>query len=63
MKSFNNNHKLGSVLAIIGILVGFLAMILIAQIYIPVVEGKILDLAQYGYDSNNTRNPHNLVLP
>lgn len=43
MKLFNDNHKLGSALAVIGILVGFLAMILIAQIYIPVVEGKILE--------------------
>jgi hypothetical protein len=42
MKSFKNNIKLGSILAIIGILVGFLAMVLIAQIYIPVAEGKIL---------------------
>jgi len=42
MKSFKENQKLGTVLAIIGILVGFLAMILIAKIYIPVVEGKIL---------------------
>ena len=38
-----NNHKLGAGLAVIGILAGFLAMIFIAQIYIPVVEGKILE--------------------
>jgi hypothetical protein len=43
MKSLKNNHKLGIALSVIGILVGFLAMILIAKIYIPVVEGKILD--------------------
>ena len=43
MKSLKNNHKLGAVLAVIGILVGFLAMVLIARIYIPVVEGKILE--------------------
>jgi hypothetical protein len=43
MKALKNNHKLGTVLAIIGILVGFLAMFTIARIYIPVVEGKILE--------------------
>jgi len=43
MKSLKNNHKLGATLAVIGILVGFMAMILIAKIYIPVVEGKILE--------------------
>lgn len=43
MKKIRDNHKLGAVLAVIGILVGFLAMVLIAKIYIPVVEGKILD--------------------
>ena len=43
MKALKSNYKLGRALAVIGILVGFLAMILIAQIYIPVVEGKILD--------------------
>ena len=43
MKIFRDNHKLGAVLAFVGILVGFLAMILIAKIYIPVVEGKILE--------------------
>jgi len=42
MKSLKNNHKLGIVLSVIGILAGFLAMVLIAKIYIPVVEGKIV---------------------
>jgi len=42
MKSIKGNHRLGAALAVIGILVGFLAMILIARIYIPVVEGKLL---------------------
>lgn len=41
MKSLKGNRKLGAALAVVGILVGFLAMITIAQIYIPVVEGKI----------------------
>ena len=43
MKSLKNNQKLGATLAVVGILVGFLAMILIAKIYMPVVEGKILE--------------------
>lgn len=43
MESIKNNHKAGAALAIVGILVGFLAMITIASIYIPVVEGKILE--------------------
>jgi hypothetical protein len=38
-----NNHKLGAALAVVGILVGFLVMYLIAVTYMPVVEGKILD--------------------
>lgn len=42
MKSLKGNHKLGVALSIVGILVGFLAIVLIAKIYIPVVEGKIL---------------------
>jgi hypothetical protein len=42
MKSLKGNTRLGASLAIIGILVGLLAMILIAKIYMPVVEGKIL---------------------
>ena len=43
MKSLKNNHKLGAALAVIGILVGFLVLYLIAVTYMPVVEGKILD--------------------
>lgn len=43
MKSFKDNHRLGMALAVVGILVGFLAMIFIASIYIPVVEGKLLE--------------------
>ena len=43
MKYFENNQKLGAILSVIGILVGFLAMTLIASIYMPVVEGKILE--------------------
>jgi hypothetical protein len=43
MKSLKNNHKLGASLAVIGILVGFLVLYLIASTYMPVVEGKILD--------------------
>jgi hypothetical protein len=42
MKALKDNHKVGAALAVVGVLVGFLAMILIASIYIPVVEGKIL---------------------
>jgi len=38
-----DNHKLGSVLAGIGILTGFLVLYLLASTYMPVVEGKILD--------------------
>ncbi len=43
MKSLKNNHKVGVVLSVLGILVGFLALYLIAATYMPVVEGKILD--------------------
>ena len=43
MKSLKGNHRLGIILSIVGILVGFLAMVLIAHIYMPVVEGKILE--------------------
>jgi len=43
MKSLKNNHKLGAALAVIGILIGFLVLYLIAVTYMPVVEGKILD--------------------
>ena len=43
MKYFKDNQKLGVALSVTGILVGFLAMILIASIYIPVVEGKLAE--------------------
>ena len=43
MKSLKNNHKLGAALAVVGILIGFLVLYLIAVTYIPIVEGKILD--------------------
>ncbi len=43
MKSLKNNRKLGIALAVVGILVGFLVMYLIAVTYMPVIEGKILD--------------------
>lgn len=38
-----NNHKLGSILAIAGILTGLLVFYLLASIYNPTIEGKILD--------------------
>jgi len=37
------NHKLGAILAVLGILTGFLVLILLASTYMPVVNGKILD--------------------
>ena len=43
MKSLKNNHKLGAALAVVGILLGFLVLYLIAVTYIPIVEGKILE--------------------
>ncbi len=43
MKSLKNNHKIGAILAVVGILVGMLALYLIAATYMPTVEGKILD--------------------
>jgi hypothetical protein len=43
MKSLKNNHKLGATLAVVGILLGFLVLYLIAVTYIPIVEGKILE--------------------
>jgi len=43
MKYFKDNQKVGAILSVVGILVGFLAMVLIAKIYMPVVEGKILE--------------------
>jgi len=41
--TLKNNHKLGTALAVGGILLGFLALLLIAQSYMPTVEGKILE--------------------
>src|SRR5574340_46945 len=35
------NTKLGAALAVIGILTGFLVLYLIAETYMPIVEGKI----------------------
>jgi hypothetical protein len=43
MKKLKSNHQLGAWAAVLGILVGFLALYLIADTYIPTVEGKILD--------------------
>jgi hypothetical protein len=43
MNFFKDNHKLGTFLSVLGILTGLLALYLIADTYIPVVEGKILD--------------------
>ena len=37
------NYKLGTALAIIGILTTVLLIILLASIYMPTVEGKIID--------------------
>ncbi|KAF0106761.1 MAG: Uncharacterized protein FD146_2353 [Anaerolineaceae bacterium] len=37
------NTKLGAVLAVLGILTGFLVLFLLASTYMPIVEGKILD--------------------
>jgi hypothetical protein len=38
-----NNHKLGALLAVIGVLTGLLVFFLLASIYNPTIEGKILD--------------------
>jgi hypothetical protein len=38
-----NNHKLGAVLAVIGILTGLLVFYLLASIYNPTMEGKVLE--------------------
>ncbi len=38
-----NNHKLGAVLAVVGVLTGLLVFYLLASIYNPTIEGKILD--------------------
>lgn len=43
MKFFKDNRKLGSFLSILGIITGMLALYIIANTYIPIVEGKILD--------------------
>lgn len=38
-----NNHKLGAILAVVGVLTGLLVFYLLASIYNPTIEGKILD--------------------
>jgi hypothetical protein len=38
-----NNHKLGAILAVAGILTGLLVFYMLASIYNPTIEGKILD--------------------
>ena len=38
-----DNHKLGAALAVLGILTGLLIMYLLADTYMPTVDGKILD--------------------
>lgn len=38
-----NNYKLGTVLSVIGIITGLLAFYLMADIYNPTIEGKLLD--------------------
>ncbi|MFP3854974.1 MAG: hypothetical protein ACLFWD_11840, partial [Anaerolineales bacterium] len=38
-----NNHRLGAVLAVIGILTGVLILYLLADTYMPTVEGKLLE--------------------
>jgi hypothetical protein len=38
-----NNHKLGAVLAVVGILTGLLVFYMLASIYNPTMEGKILE--------------------
>jgi len=43
MKSLKNNHKLGIVLSIIGILTGFLILYLMTSIYNVNIDGKIAD--------------------
>lgn len=43
MKFFKDNYRLGTLLAVIGIVISLLAVYLIAVTYIPTVEGKILD--------------------
>lgn len=43
MELFKGNRKLGAFLSILGIITGLLALYIIADTYIPVVEGKILD--------------------
>ena len=43
MKALTNNHKLGIVLSIVGILTGLLILYLMASIYNVNIEGKIAD--------------------
>jgi hypothetical protein len=38
-----NNHKLGAVLSIVGIITGLLILFILASIYNPTMEGKILE--------------------
>lgn len=38
-----NNHKLGAVLAVVGILTGLLVFYMLASIYNPTMEGKVLE--------------------
>jgi len=41
MKNLQHNHRLGILLSVLGILASFLLLYLLADMYIPVVEGKI----------------------
>lgn len=41
MKTFKNNHKLGIVFSVLGIITGLLAMIILASIYTVNIEGKL----------------------
>jgi hypothetical protein len=43
MKNIKNNYKLGAALAVAGILTGLLVLFILANIYNPNIEGKILD--------------------
>jgi hypothetical protein len=41
MKKLKNNHKLGVVLSVVGIITGLLAMLILASIYYPNILGKL----------------------
>ena len=41
MKKIKNNHKLGIVLSVFGILTGLLALLILADIYYPNILGKL----------------------